>query len=81
MIRDNELREILVDGLPVGCHLTVGLFRLHFVRLTNDVYRLYSIAVTLALSWTFVTASHDTSVSPMRGDVLARPPIPLAVSL
>jgi hypothetical protein len=24
MIRDNELREILVDGLPVGCHLTVS---------------------------------------------------------
>jgi hypothetical protein len=27
MIRDNELREILVDRLPVGCHLTVSLFR------------------------------------------------------
>ena len=24
MIRDNDLREILVDRLPIGCHLTVG---------------------------------------------------------
>jgi hypothetical protein len=23
MIRDNELKEILVESLPIGCHLTV----------------------------------------------------------
>jgi hypothetical protein len=81
MIRDNELREILVDRLPVGCHLTVGLVHSHPVRLTNDVYRLYLIAVTLAPSSTFVTVSRDTSVYPMHGAVLARPLIALVVSL
>lgn len=71
MIRDNDLKKILVDRLPVGCHLTVRYFILQNDRLLR-LHRLCLIVVTLGPFWTFVIATRGISVSLLPGTPLAQ---------
>ncbi|PVF99124.1 hypothetical protein CPB86DRAFT_703940, partial [Serendipita vermifera] len=67
MIRDNELREILVDGLPIGCHLTALFDCCH----SGSVLDLrFSYPRYLTIPWAWQTSGPASSSSRLNRRIL-----------